>query len=1187
MDSLNKPDEISKIRRYAVTCSVLWTLLLSSLFAAYVIDNRETVLEIAQSMAQVSFEKDVLFRRWAARHGGVYAPITAETPANPYLKDIPERDFSTPSGKRLTLINPAYMSRQIFEFTREQPNIPQGHITSLNPLRPENAPDAWEAQALKRLQQGAKEVVEPVLMDGTPHLRFMRPLITEKPCLRCHAAQGYKEGDGRGGISVTLSLVPIQKTMNNEMLHEFLIHSFIWLIGMVLILFGTQRITRITKSLRNERNNLFESEQRFRSLSDTAPVLIWMSDLTKGCTFFNKGWCDFTGRKEAELLGDGWAQDVHPDDLDECIRIYENAFDERLIFSMEYRLRRHDGAYRWILDNGVPRWNNETDFIGYIGSCIDITERKQVEAELRNSKEHYSAIVNAFDGQIYICSQDYKILFMNQSMIERTGCNAVGQSCFKALHNLEAVCPWCVNDRVFKGETVKWEVLSPKDDHWYYVVNTPIHNVDGTISKQAMIHDITERKRAETILQARIRLSEYALTCSLDGLLTKTLDELEALTGSTIGFFHFLDSDQQTLLLQAWSTRTLTSMCTAEGKHKHYPVDRAGVWVDCVRQRQPVMHNDYASLPNRKGLPQGHATVLRELVVPIFRGDLIMGIIGIGNKQLDYVDADVDAVVQLGNLVWDIIVGKQAQEDLLKNEALLNSTQRLAKIGGWKWDVECQDMFWTEETYRIHGFEPDTLMTGSSELIEKSLLCYDVADRQVVLDAFRRCAERGQEYDLEFPFTTADGRKIWIRTTAQAVWDGDRVVKVVGNIMDVTDRKQAEAERIALEQQFHHAQKLESLGVLAGGIAHDFNNILTVIMGHCYLVKEEMIPEQEYKQAIQKIESAGNRAADLCRQMLTYAGKSPLVQTRVNLWLLVDEVVRMLQAAIKKNVAIELAMQRVVPEIQGDTGQIQQIIMNLIINAAEAIGENIGTVRVALTRVLVEADHAETNTFGTVIPVGGYICLEVTDTGSGMDEETQNRIFEPFYTTKFTGRGLGMSAIHGIIKSHEAHLHMTSTPGIGTTFKVFFPVAQSSDFSETDSIVSVPCERAGGTILLVEDEEILRSMGATMLNALGFIAMTASDGREALQIYSERESEIDVVLMDLIMPVMGGIDAYHELRKSAPSLPIVFCSGYSVELVDHIIKNDQQTGFVPKPYKPDELRDMMARMMESHHPDCS
>ena len=252
--------------------------------------------------------------------------------------------------------------------------------------------------------------------------------------------------------------------------------------------------------------------------------------------------------------------------------------------------------------------------------------------------------------------------------------------------------------------------------------------------------------------------------------------------------------------------------------------------------------------------------------------------------------------------------------------------------------------------------------------------------------------------------------------------------------------------------------------------------------------------------------------------------------------------------------------------------------MNLIINAAEAIGDAHGTIRVVLTNTLFESVPRETDTFGTVILPGKYVCLEVTDTGGGMNEETQKRIFEPFYTTKFTGRGLGMSAIRGIVSAHEGILHLSSTPGVGTTFKVCFPVPEPSEYAETVSTVSVHSEKEGGTILLVEDEQHLRDMGTALLEAMGFSAVTAQHGREALEIYRKRSDEIDVVLLDLIMPVMGGIETYTELRKTDSTLPIIICSGYGIETVADVIENDPHAGFVHKPYKPQQLRETLVKM---------
>lgn len=261
---------------------------------------------------------------------------------------------------------------------------------------------------------------------------------------------------------------------------------------------------------------------------------------------------------------------------------------------------------------------------------------------------------------------------------------------------------------------------------------------------------------------------------------------------------------------------------------------------------------------------------------------------------------------------------------------------------------------------------------------------------------------------------------------------------------DITERKRAEEEHQRLEQQFQQTQKLESLGVLAGGIAHDFNNILTIILGHCYISRENIDSGMSHSDHIRLIEAAANRAADLCRQMLAYAGKSEHVKIRMNLWLTVDEIVKILLSAFGENIKIDLRLNTDVPAIVGDGSQIQQIIMNLITNAAEAIGDAPGTVTVRLHRSTVEAGGDESDFAGESIRPGQYACIEVSDTGSGMDEETLKRIFEPFYTTKFTGRGLGMSAVLGIVGSHDGAIQLSSTLNAGTTIKVYFPLPDAA-----------------------------------------------------------------------------------------------------------------------------------------------
>ena len=388
------------------------------------------------------------------------------------------------------------------------------------------------------------------------------------------------------------------------------------------------------------------------------------------------------------------------------------------------------------------------------------------------------------------------------------------------------------------------------------------------------------------------------------------------------------------------------------------------------------------------------------------------------------------------------------------------------------------------------------------------------------------------------------------------------------------ERRQAEEERLLLEQQFHQAQKLESLGVLAGGIAHDFNNLLAVIIGHCSLLS---LRPDTFEKHIPLIEKAAERGADLCRQMLAYAGKSQFVQDNVNIVELVDEMVALLKATIAQNVVIKSGFSAHIPAIKADASQIRQIVMNLIINASEAIGEAQGEILVSLARAVVKADGSEKDHLGAIIPAGHYVCLEVIDDGCGMVKEIQQRIFEPFYTTKFTGRGLGMSAVLGIIKARKGALKLHSHPGLGSAFKVYLPF-QADDVTieyAPEQTVSSESWRGSGTILLVEDEVEVLLIAQAMLEDLGFSVIAACNGKEALELYKKNAAEITLAMTDIGMPVMDGYSLFGELKALTPELPIVLFSGFGHYAVSSRIDPDDMAGFVSKPFRFDQVRDVL------------
>lgn len=435
--------------------------------------------------------------------------------------------------------------------------------------------------------------------------------------------------------------------------------------------------------------------------------------------------------------------------------------------------------------------------------------------------------------------------------------------------------------------------------------------------------------------------------------------------------------------------------------------------------------------------------------------------------------------------------------------------------------------------------------------------------------------------ELDRHYIRKDGTDFWAHLTGTRFDNNDgSMLDQIIVISDITERRNAEKEKKLLEQQLQQAQKLESLGVLAGGIAHDFNNILTIIIGNSSLAKMYPDASENY---ISAIEHAAERGAGLCRQMLAYAGKIPFALSKVSLVSLVDEMVMMLKSTVPKNADIIFDCSNRIPLILGDANQLSQVIMNLIINASEAIGDVQGEIHVSLGTTEIKLDKLEFDHIGKKISPRCYVTLEVCDNGVGMDSETKQRIFEPFYTTKFYGRGLGMSSVIGIIKSHNGALQLQSQKGQGSVFKILLPIQDCglTDNSPHIQLGSTKAILQNCTILLVEDEENVRIITSKILQKQGVKTIEAANGKEALEIYQRNLDRIDLVITDIGMPVMDGYELFEKLKEVSPSLPIVITSGFCVTDVASRIPIDNIAGFVEKPYSPEQmcevLRDAIAR----------
>ncbi|MBT3199934.1 MAG: response regulator, partial [Phycisphaerales bacterium] len=401
-------------------------------------------------------------------------------------------------------------------------------------------------------------------------------------------------------------------------------------------------------------------------------------------------------------------------------------------------------------------------------------------------------------------------------------------------------------------------------------------------------------------------------------------------------------------------------------------------------------------------------------------------------------------------------------------------------------------------------------------------------------------------------------------------------------VWSVTDRKLAEEEQRALQAQIQHAQKLESLGVLAGGIAHDFNNLLMAILGNVDLAMMDLPSSSPVQQNLTEIKNASVRAAELSRQMLAYSGKGRFVVTAMDLSEAVTEMGHMLDVSISKKAVLKYNLKPDLPAMEADATQIRQIIMNLITNASEAIGDKSGFIAITTDTIQADRQYLRDTYLDEDLAPGLYVTLEVADTGCGMDAETQAKFFDPFFTTKFTGRGLGMAAVLGIVRSHNGAINVYSEPGKGTTMKVLFPIVSG----ETQAISAKQAQadrkwKGSGTVLLVDDEAIVRQIGTMMIKRLGMTTITANDGRDALEIYQEHRDDIDCVILDLTMPHLDGEQTFRQLRKIDPDICVLMSSGYSEQEVTQRFQGKGIGGFIQKPYELQKLADTLRKALET------
>jgi PAS domain S-box-containing protein len=457
-------------------------------------------------------------------------------------------------------------------------------------------------------------------------------------------------------------------------------------------------------------------------------------------------------------------------------------------------------------------------------------------------------------------------------------------------------------------------------------------------------------------------------------------------------------------------------------------------------------------------------------------------------------------------------------------------------------------------------------------------------DQDRVWREYRTILERN-EVRLEYRWRAADGSYRWILDNALALPSkAGHPKRVIGVFLDITDRKNAEEENLRMERQMLESQKLESLGLLAGGIAHDFNNILMAVIGNLDIALLETAPDSEVHSLMTEAQQAAQRATGLTKQLLAFSGRGRYAAVPIDLNALIDETMHMLRAGVSENASLRMDLDPTLPMIEADPSQVQQIIMNLVVNASEAIGDRRGSITLT-----TRARHCDDRTLARSRlerkpPPGMYVALEISDTGCGIDRAVMNRLFEPFFTTKFTGRGLGLSAAMGIMDNHGGAIMVESEPGAGSTFTILFPRYECSEeipARTRRAAAGSPAGSFSGTVLLVDDEAPVRKTCAALLERLGLAVVEAANGEEALEKMRSCGDAVSCAIVDMTMPGMNGIATSSALRRIRPDLRIILTSGYLQHEVESGYARKNTVGFLQKPYKLSELGALLDRVLHS------